>query len=89
MTDALPWIVLICAALGTGITALTSSGVGRMHHTDSRELRRAQCFKDVLSQHVNAMQPRHGGAAEAASETNGSPAGVPACSECGTSSTRL
>lgn len=31
-----------------------------MHYTDSRELRRAQCFKDVLSRHVDEMQPRHG-----------------------------
>lgn len=57
MTDALLWIGLICAALGTAITAWTSSGVGRMHYMDSRELRRAQCFKDVLSRHVDEMHP--------------------------------
>ncbi|GAA3243753.1 hypothetical protein GCM10010493_15160 [Streptomyces lavendulae subsp. grasserius] len=64
MTDALLWIGLICAALGTAITAWTSSGVGRMHYMDSRELRRAQCFKDVLSRHVDEMHPRHGGLME-------------------------
>ncbi|MFE3760868.1 hypothetical protein ACFXPI_03765 [Streptomyces sp. NPDC059104] len=65
MTDALLWIGLICAALGTAITAWTSSGVGRMHYTDSRELRRAQCFKDVLSRHVDELHPGYGSVAEA------------------------
>ncbi|WP_327280571.1 MULTISPECIES: hypothetical protein [unclassified Streptomyces] len=54
-----------------------------MHYTDSRELQRAERFKDVLSRHVEAMQPQLVGAAEAVRETTGVPVGRPACSECG------
>lgn len=79
MPNALTWIMLVCAALGTAITAWTSSGVGGMHYTDSRELQRAERFKDVLSRHVEAMQPQLVGAAEAVRRRPVSPsAGQPA-----------
>ncbi|MFE2143469.1 hypothetical protein ACFXA3_17300 [Streptomyces sp. NPDC059456] len=83
MPNALMWIVLACAVLGTAITAWTSSGVGGMHYTDSRELERAERFKDVLSRHVEATQPGHWGAAGAATDTTRVPVGRPACTECG------
>lgn len=56
MGDLLLWIVLISAALGTGCTALTSSGTGRLWHVDALELRRQQRFKHVLSCHVDSIR---------------------------------
>ncbi|EFL16566.1 hypothetical protein [Streptomyces sp. C] len=56
MTDTLLWFALICSALGTGVTALTTSGIGRMHPLDVRELRRHEHFGDVLSRHVAATR---------------------------------
>ncbi|KPH97094.1 hypothetical protein OV450_1108 [Actinobacteria bacterium OV450] len=82
MPNALMWIVLACAVLGTAITAWTSSGVGGMHHMDSRELQRAELFKDVLSRHVEAMHPGRGGAAGAPRETAVIPVDRPACAAC-------
>ncbi|MEU3315497.1 hypothetical protein ABZ743_22845 [Streptomyces sp. NPDC006662] len=57
MTGTLVWFALICSVLGTGVTALTTSGVGRMHPLDVRELRRRQHFGDVLSRHVEETRP--------------------------------
>lgn len=54
--DILLWIVLISAALGTGCTALVSSGTGRLWHVDALELRRQQRFRHVLSCHVDAIR---------------------------------
>ncbi|MET9887352.1 hypothetical protein ABZZ20_30285 [Streptomyces sp. NPDC006430] len=85
MTDTFLWIALICAVLGTGCAAWTSSGVGRMHYTDSRELRRQQHFRHVLSRHVEETQPPWEGAVAAVSEA----AGIAACAECGASSAPL
>ncbi|GGY97273.1 hypothetical protein GCM10010343_23260 [Streptomyces avidinii] len=56
MGDILLWIVLISAALGTGCTALASSGTGRLWHVDALELRRQQRFRHVLSCHVDAIR---------------------------------
>ncbi len=56
MGDILLWIVLISAALGTGCTALVSSGTGRLWHVDALELRRQQRFRHVLSCHVDAIR---------------------------------
>ncbi len=56
MGNVLLWIVLISTALGTGCTALTSSGTGRLWRVDALELRRQQRFKHVLSCHVDAVR---------------------------------
>ncbi|MEU4730462.1 hypothetical protein [Streptomyces sp. NPDC023588] len=56
MGHLLLWIVLISAALGTGCTALTSSGTGCLWHVDAVELRRQQRFRHVLSCHVDAVR---------------------------------
>ncbi|MCF3180844.1 hypothetical protein IPZ70_13010 [Streptomyces polychromogenes] len=85
MTDTLVWFALICSVLGTGVTAWTSSGVGRLHHLDARELRRQQRFEDILSLHVEETGPPRttlpAGAPEAA--------GTTACHACGSSSVHL
>ncbi len=57
------WIVLLSAALGTGCTAFTSSGTGRLWRVDALELRRQQRFKHVLSCHVDAIRLSRGQAA--------------------------
>ncbi|MFF4371201.1 hypothetical protein [Streptomyces sp. NPDC001594] len=57
MTDTLMWLALICSVLGTGVTAWTTSGVGRIHPLDVRELRRRQHLGEVLSRHVEATKP--------------------------------
>ncbi len=69
------WIVLLSAALGTGCTAFTSSGTGRLWRVDALELRRQQRFKHVLSCHVEAIRLSRRQAA-ARMETS---AGVSAC----------
>ncbi|MEU7064367.1 hypothetical protein ACIA6C_27440 [Streptomyces sp. NPDC051578] len=74
-------IALICAVLGTGCAAWTSSGVGRMHSMDIRELRRQQRFKHVLTAN-SAAAGRDGEGAPAVSK----PAGASICAECGASS---
>ncbi|WP_030839869.1 hypothetical protein [Streptomyces sp. NRRL F-4474] len=56
MGGILLWIVLISTALGTVITALSSSGAGRLWVVDSLELRRRRRFKQVLSLHVDATR---------------------------------
>lgn len=56
MGGILLWIVLISTALGTGCTAWTSSGAGRLWRVDALELRRQQRFKHVLSCHVDAVR---------------------------------
>lgn len=78
MGDILLWIVLISAALGTGCTALTSSGTGRLWHVDALELRRQQRFKHVLSCHVEAIRRSRREAATPV-QPGGGPAGFPAC----------
>ncbi|GHB70741.1 hypothetical protein GCM10010347_46140 [Streptomyces cirratus] len=74
-------IALICAVLGTGCAAWTSSGVGRMHSMDIRELRRQQRFKHVLTANSATAKTR-GEGAPAVSGT----AGVSVCTECGAAS---
>lgn len=69
MGDLFLWIVLISTALGTGCTALTSSGTGRLWHVDSLELRRQQRFKHVLSCHVDAIRLSRRQAAAPAEES--------------------
>ncbi|MER5933727.1 hypothetical protein [Streptomyces sp. NPDC002054] len=82
MADMLLWIALISAVLGTGFTALTSSGIGRMWHMDVLELRRQQRFEHVLSEHVDATRlSRQQAATEGG--PGGSPVGIPACAVCG------
>jgi hypothetical protein len=85
VTDTFVWFALICSVLGTGFTAWTSSGVGRMHHLDVRELRRQQHFRQVLSQHVEETRPGQEGPAPALPEA----VGIAACAECGASSVRF
>ncbi|MGW7098644.1 hypothetical protein [Streptomyces sp. NPDC054838] len=78
MPDTLLRIALICAVLGTGCAAWTSSGVGRMHAMDVRELRRQQRFKHVLSSREPALKPRAEGAPAVAQPARPTP-----CAECG------
>ncbi|MFJ5551186.1 hypothetical protein [Streptomyces sp. NPDC093225] len=79
MTNNLVWFALICSVLGTGATAWTSSGVGRMHHLDARELRRWQHLGHILSRHAEATRPPRTDMSGAAPE----PVGAAACKGCG------
>lgn len=78
MGNILLWIVLISAALGTGCTALTSSGTGRLWRVDALELRRQQRFRHVLSCHVDAIRLSRQAAAASVQPGEG-PAGASAC----------
>lgn len=78
MGDLPLWIVLISTALGTGCTALTSSGTGRLWRVDALELRRQQRFRHVLSCHADAVRPSPRRAAVSV-RPGGEPAGVPPC----------
>ncbi|MFF2788977.1 hypothetical protein ACFVT6_19820 [Streptomyces sp. NPDC058049] len=75
MGHLLLWIMLLSAALGTGCTAFTSSGTGRLWRVDALELRRQQRFEYVLTCHVEAIRLSRRHAAVQAEK----PAGVPAC----------
>ncbi|MGW3321366.1 hypothetical protein [Streptomyces virginiae] len=78
MAGILLWIVLIFTVLGTGFTALTSTGTGRLRGLDALELRRQKRFKQVLSQHADATRmSRQGAAAPVRPEEK--PVGVSAC----------
>ncbi|MER6449217.1 hypothetical protein [Streptomyces venezuelae] len=76
MGHILLWIVLLSAALGTGCTAFTSSGTGRLWRVDAVELRRQQRFKDVLSRHVDAIRMSRRCVAVQVEMPTGGPAGV-------------
>ena len=78
MGDIFLWIVLISTALGTGCTALTASGTGRLWHVDALELRRQQHFRRVLSCHVDAIRLSRQKAAPPA-QPGEEPAGVSPC----------
>ncbi|MFF4581570.1 hypothetical protein ACFY15_24765 [Streptomyces sp. NPDC001373] len=85
MTDTLVWFALICSVLGTGVTAWTSSGVGRLHPLDARELRRQQRFEDILSLHVEETRPPRMSLPAVAPEA----VGTAARDACGSSSVHL